>query len=155
MCKPKPEQLAVDQGELPRVLLYLPSLRRIQRENAICQAALVLRYPRVWPMRSVDLCYVPPFPWARSYPRRSQGLLGQGPMTPRRFLRRLTYLKNLVVCHKRSRRLQSFLDNCPLPIPLARTGELGQQVSSSILLSGTCTTSNETKEPFNSCTYSK
>ena len=155
MCKPKPVQLVIDHGELAGVLLYLPSVRRIQREKAIRQAALVLRYPCVWLMRSADLRHVHPFPPTCSYSRRSQGLLGQGPVLPRRFLRRLAYMQDQVVCHKCSRRLQSFLDHCPLPTPLPELASLASKSTRAFCSLGTCTTLNETKELFNSCTYSK
>ena len=92
--EPKPIQLAINHCELAGVLLYLPSLHRIQREKNVCQASLVLCYPRVWLMCSADLRHVHPLPSTCSYSRRSQGLLGQRPVTPRRFLRRLAYLKN-------------------------------------------------------------
>ena len=35
VSEPKPVQLAINHCELARILLYLPSLRRIQREKAI------------------------------------------------------------------------------------------------------------------------
>ena len=42
---------------------------------------------------------------------------------------------HLIICHKRSWRLESLLDDRPLPSPLALAGQLGEQVSSGILLS--------------------
>ena len=81
VCEPKPVQLAINHGELAGVLVYLSSLRRIQREKSIRQATLVLCYPRVWLVRSADLRHVHPLPPTCSYSWRSQGLLSQRPVT--------------------------------------------------------------------------
>ena len=75
LCKPEPVQLAIDEGKLAGVLLYLYGLRRVHWEHAIRHVALVWRYPCIWLVDSANLHRFYLFRWARSDPRRPQSFL--------------------------------------------------------------------------------